>query len=506
MYMHLKTLIVEDRETDAALLIRELRRGGYDPQFERIESEPEMTAALRRQCWDIVLADYSMPEFSVREALALIADAGVDVPLIVVSGSVGEESAVEVTRAGARDLILKHNLRRLCPAVAREIEAARTRQERRVADARLDSERQLLSQLMQGIPDAICFKDRERRYIRLNDAERTNLDIGGDAPILGSTLDSFVSPEIARARKEMEERVLATGDPLVDCVEQIVSAAGNVRWVSVTVAPLRGPDRQIVGLVEIAHDITEKKRQEQLKNEFVATVSHELRTPLTSIMGALGIMVGGGAGPLPDRATRMLDIALGNSRRLVGIVNDILDIEKIESGFMTFHCARIDIRALLIDAIAANRDMAAQFRVHLRLHGTSAEALAFVDPDRTTQVITNLLSNAIKFSPPDAEVVAGVTRRNGQICITVRDNGPGIPADYRDRIFEKFVQVDATDRRERGGTGLGLSIAKQIVTQLNGDISCEPAPGGGTIFRVLLPAIDAGSAPDREPAPALLAG
>jgi two-component system sensor histidine kinase VicK len=508
MQTMLKTLIVEDREADAALLIRELRRGGYELIFERVDSEPAMTDAIVHENWDIVFADYSMPNFSVAAALAVIAKSGLDVPLIVVSGSVGEESAVEVMRAGAQDLILKHNLKRLSPAVARELEAAKTRRERRASEARLDSERQLLAQLMQGIPDAICFKDIERRYTRLNDAERANLNLDDNTNVLGKTSDMFVRPEIAQARRAKEEHVLATGEPLVDCVDQISDTAGAVRWVSATLAPIRGPARDVVGLVEIARDITESKRQEQLKNEFIATVSHELRTPLTSIMGAVGLLMGGGAGPLTDQATRMLEIALGNSRRLVSIVNDILDIEKIESERMVFSSNPAEIRALLDQAIQANRDMAAQHRVTLRLDDASTECVAMVDPDRLIQVIANLLSNAIKFSPAGAEVVAGVVLHGDRVHIDVRDHGPGIPEDYKDRIFQKFVQVDATDRRKRGGTGLGLSIARQIVSQFNGDISFEAAPGGGTIFRVTLPAL-AREAPrneDAQPAPTLLAG
>ena len=300
MQQSLSALIVEDREPDAVLLDRELRRSGYQLSYERVDCKSAMTAALNRWAWDIVIADYSMPQFNARAALAVMAKLGLDTPLIVVSGSVGDETAVEVMRAGARDLVLKHNLKRLPPVVARELEAARMRREQRTADAKLDCERQLLQQLMQGIPDAICFKDLQRRYIRLNDAERSNLKIQDNTDVIGETSDRFISPELAQARRAEEERVLATGEPLVDCVDQIIAQDGTIRWLSATKAPIRGPDGEITGIVEIARDITESKRQEQLKNEFIATVSHELRTPLTSIMGSVGTLAAGAAGALPE--------------------------------------------------------------------------------------------------------------------------------------------------------------------------------------------------------------
>ena len=489
MGQFLNVLIVEDREHDAALLVRELRRGGFELSYERVDSETAMRAALDRRPWDIVLADYSMPQFSAKAALAVISKTGADVPCIIVSGAVGEETAVEVMRAGAQDLVLKHNIKRLTPAVGREIEAARTRRARKAADERLDNERQLLAQLMQGIPDAICFKDRERRYTRLNGAERSILNVENDSDAIGMTSDGFVPTEIAQRRRTDEERILATGEPLVDCVERLTGSDGKVLWISATKAPIRGSRGEITGIVEITRDITETKRQEQLKNEFVATVSHELRTPLTSIMGSVGCLAGGVAGELPDAAMRILKIALANCRRLISIVNDILDIERIEAGQMLYDRKPVDICELVDQVIQANHSMAADHGVSVRLDSAATHAVVLTDSGRLAQVMTNLLSNAIKFSPYNGDVTVAIERRDGLIRINVRDHGAGIPDDYKDRIFEKFVQVDATDQREKGGAGLGLSIAKQIVLQLGGEIGFEPAPNGGTIFHVGFPAV-----------------
>lgn len=484
MQQSLKALIVEDSEKDAALLLRELRRAGFDLSFERVDSEPTMAEALARQSWDIVLTDYSMPHFNAEAALAVIARSGIDLPCIVVSGSVGEETAVEVMRAGAQDLILKHNLKRLIPAIGRELAAARTRRERRLADAERDSERELLRQLMKGLPDAVCFKDLQRRYVRLNDAERSILDIARDSDAIGRTIDELLATEVGQKRRAEEERVLETGEPLLDCVEKVTGPAGTARWISATKAPIRSAQGDIVGLVEVARDITETRRQQQLKDEFIATVSHELRTPLTSILGSVGYLVGGAAGELPESVIRMLKIALNNCRRLVGIVNDILDMEKIEAGKMTYDRKAVDVHALAAQVVEANQSYADNYGVSLRLDAAAHHGEILADPERLSQALTNLVSNAIKFSPRGGEVVIAIENSDGAVGIAVRDHGPGIPEDYKDRIFEKFVQVDATDRRQRGGTGLGLSIVKEIVDRMEGRIEFAPAPGGGTVFKV----------------------
>ena len=250
---------------------------------------------------------------------------------------------------------------------------------------------------------------------------------------------------------------------------------------------------------------TERKRLERLKDEFVSTVSHELRTPLTSISGSLGLLMGNAVGTLPDRMARLLAIAHTNSQRLVRLVNDILDIEKMEEGRVVFNFRRVEVRSLVEQAIEANRGFAESFDVRIRLENACTAAAADVraDPDRLAQVITNLLSNAIKFSPADHEVVVAIEKRTDIVRLTVRDHGPGIPVDFRPLIFEKFAQADAKDTRQKGGTGLGLSIVKQIVDRLSGNVGFDDALGGGTIFHVELPCWDhvTGLAIDRDAKP-----
>jgi PAS domain S-box-containing protein len=237
-------------------------------------------------------------------------------------------------------------------------------------------------------------------------------------------------------------------------------------------------------------DLTERKRTERLKDEFVATVSHELRTPLTSIAGALGLLIGQWTKDLPESAARLLTIAHANSLRLGRLINDILDIEKIESGHVVFNLKRVQVRPLVTQVVEDIRGYADKYGVRVEFDAESSDADANADPDRLSQAVANLLSNAIKFSPIGDDVCVAVENHGDNLRITVRDHGPGIPDHFKPHVFEKFAQADATDSRQRGGTGLGLSIVKEIVERLGGKLGFLDAPGGGAIFHIDLPVWD----------------
>jgi PAS domain S-box-containing protein len=241
-------------------------------------------------------------------------------------------------------------------------------------------------------------------------------------------------------------------------------------------------------VLSVIIDISQRKRHERLKDEFIATVSHELRTPLTSISASLGLLIGCWANALPESATRLLTIAHGNSQRLARLINDILDIQKMESGQLSFNLCRVNIVGLVERAIADSLRYASTYGVTIGIEVRSINTDAKVDPDRLVQVITNLLSNAIKFSPTSGSVEVVIENMMSDIRISVRDHGAGVPDDFKSLIFQKFALADATDNREKGGTGLGLSIVKQIVERLDGRVGFSDAPGGGTIFYVDLPA------------------
>lgn len=240
-----------------------------------------------------------------------------------------------------------------------------------------------------------------------------------------------------------------------------------------------------VGLVR---DITERKRVERMKSEFISIVSHELRTPLTSISGALGLLAGGALGAMPAASGQLLTIAYRNSERLTFLINDLLDMEKLVAGKMPFDLQCQPLQPLLEQALENNRQYGAGRGVSLLLQAGTPEVQLRLDSQRFMQIMNNLLSNAIKYSPDGGEVRVHVQQvGDEQVRIVVADHGPGIPQGFQTRIFEKFAQADASDSRQRGGTGLGLAITRELVERMGGQIGFFSREGVGSQFFVEFP-------------------
>ncbi|SHH54040.1 PAS domain S-box protein [Massilia sp. CF038] len=257
--------------------------------------------------------------------------------------------------------------------------------------------------------------------------------------------------------------------------------------VMLSVSAVWDERHELAGFVGIAQDLSERKKIEQLKNEFISTLSHELRTPLTSIRGSLGLLAGGAAGEIPPKAHTLLDVANKNCDRLVRLINDILDVEKIESGSMRFDAVVQPLLPLVEQAVAATTAYANNYQVSFDVRSDRGDIYVAVDADRLTQVIVNLLSNASKFAPSGDVVEVRLRRRQHSVRLSVIDHGVGIPDAFRDRIFQKFAQADGTDKRAKGGTGLGLNITKAIVEKHCGTIDFISEPGIRTEFYFDLP-------------------
>jgi PAS domain S-box-containing protein len=319
------------------------------------------------------------------------------------------------------------------------------------------------------------------------------------------TLLRFHAPaEIEERARELSEEL---GRPIAPGLEALVAKArdgaieerewnyvrrdGSQLPVRLSISELRGVEGQVSGFLIVGYDLTETRRAESLKNEFVSVVSHELRTPLTSIRGALGLLAGGVAGELPKSARDMIEIARKNSDRLVLLINDILDIEKIESGKMRFETKPVKVRTLLENAVEQNAAYGDALEVKLVLDGAESmnEWEVQGDEDRLQQVLSNLISNACKFTPAGGSVHIGASNDGENVRISVLDQGPGVPAEFVPRLFEKFAQADSTSTRKQGGTGLGLAIARAIVEKHDGSLDYVSPPAGksGACFALELP-------------------
>ena len=237
----------------------------------------------------------------------------------------------------------------------------------------------------------------------------------------------------------------------------------------------------------IFRDITERKMIDRMKQEFISMVSHELRTPLTSIIASLGLLDSGRLSGDPERAHELVAVALRNSNRLLQLINNLLDQQKLADGKMTFRSEPVEILPVVSEVIDDIRSFADMLNIELRLEDTEPGLIALSDRERLGQVLSNLLSNAIKFSPPGDAVTLSSHSEEDRVVITVSDNGPGIPEDFRDRLFQKFTQFDASSTRRSGGSGLGLSIAQGLVEGMNGRIRLDTRVERGATFHIELP-------------------
>lgn len=306
--------------------------------------------------------------------------------------------------------------------------------------------------------------------------------------IIGISFSQLCHPDdIQRLERTLSEIDFAKQGQ-VDFELQQIRADGSSFFaeLSLSVFPDNGQRKFIV----IVRDVTEQKRVDRMKSQFVSTVSHELRTPLTAIRGGLGLMMGGVTGMLPEPAAKLGQIALNNAERLARLIDDLLDMQKIEANMMDFNFQMFPLQGLIDDALESHQAFAQRLGVTLSLETKVPSVSLRVDAGRFAQIFANLVSNACKYSSKGESVRIYVSEIGAnRVKIEVVDRGPGIPANFVERIFQKFSQADASDTRSKEGTGLGLAIAKEMVEKMAGSIGFHANPEGGTVFYIEFPCI-----------------
>ncbi|MEM7793311.1 MAG: PAS domain S-box protein [Cyanobacteria bacterium P01_C01_bin.118] len=354
-----------------------------------------------------------------------------------------------------------------------------TEQQRAEAASRRSEER--LRTTTNALPVLIAYIDANQRYRFNNRAYEDWLGVPYQT-LEGQSLADALGPEIYDRIQPYLHQAL-NGESVTFEVE-FLDSDRPYRWVSVNYQP-DIQNGEVQGCFALTQDISDRKAADQLKHEFVSVVSHELRTPLTSIHGALKLLTTGQLGQLEPQGQELLEIALNNTERLTRLINDVLDLERIESGRIKMIKVRCQVVHLLQQAAQAMMSMAQTQGVTLRVVPT--DACIYADPDHVAQTLTNLLSNAIKFSPRGETVILKALEQPHQVLFKVIDHGRGIPEDKLETIFERFQQVDASDTRKHGGTGLGLAICREIVQHHHGRIWVTSIHGQGSTFCFTLP-------------------
>ncbi len=343
--------------------------------------------------------------------------------------------------------------------------------------------------LLASVADGIYGVDRDGTITMVNGATTRLLGRPESALIGANAHDLFHAPQSDGTPYPAEGCYIteATQSGLTASGEDDIYLRGDGKTIVVeaTASPLRG-DAGISGAVVVFRDVSQRREMDRMKQEFISVVSHELRTPLTSIRGALGLIAGGAFGELPPSAAKMMDIATTGSVRLGRLVNDILEIERLDTGMLPLAIRTHDVASACQEAIGATAGMAQAADITLELRAASGRVRA--DRDRLVQVLINLLGNASRFSDPGDSVVLEARPNEDRIEFSVRDTGRGIPSDKIESIFDRFSQVDSSDTREKGGTGLGLAICRGLIERMGGRIWAESVLGEGSTFRFELPA------------------
>ncbi len=488
-----------------AAAIEQLSLTSYTPHPSRPQSPSPPVSQSHHPTFDIILLDLSLPDSQGIESFVALRDRSQHIPIVVLTGSDDENLAILAMQQGAQDYLVKGQvdsnllLRSIRYAIERERAETALRQAKNQLEQRVIERTRDLQQTQDSLNDALQkvnfhFEnsplaaiewDRNFRVTRWS-ATAERIFGWSSAQVLGKRPDEwqFVVEEDSERISQVMKRFVTGTEISNVTINRNYCRDGTIVHCEWYNSVLLDENRQMESVFSLALDVTHRHQVEKMKDEFIAVVSHELRTPLTSIYGSLKLLDSGLLVQEPEKEKRLLTIAVDSTDRLMRLVNDILDIERIESGTVQMVKAVYQVSELMAKVVNEIEPLADSAGIKLSVSDTGGNV--WVDVDRMIQTFTNLIGNAIKFSPRGSTIWFTATKQAGQMLFQVRDRGRGIPPDKLAIIFERFQQVDASDARTGEGTGLGLAICRSIVEQHGGHIWVESVLGEGSTFSCIL--------------------
>ncbi|HEV8715028.1 MAG TPA: ATP-binding protein [Candidatus Binatia bacterium] len=536
MLTPLRVLILEDRPEDAELVLHELHRAGFDPSWQRVDTEADYLARLQGDL-EVILADYSLPQFDALRALQLLQERDLDIPFIVVTTSLSEEVAVECMKQGAADYLLKDRLARLGLAVRRALQEKNLRDEKRRAEAALHEGAQVAAALARVGQEMISSLDTPVILNRLcqltaevlacdcshtfleDPAEQTYAAVSGydDTPEQWEALRVLKIPRatlaslLARLDNDEVTQVMVAepGDQLSAAVPMQLGVTVGLytalrrggKIIGLQTAAYRGrqepftlrQERIARGIAQIgslalenARLLEQAERANRLKSDFLATMSHELRTPLNIIMGYTDLLLEGDFDPLTAKQTDPVRRVDKNARWLYDLITATLDVSRLETERVPVEVSVVSLPELMREVEDETRELRVKPGVSYEWRAVSELPPLHTDPTKLKVVLRNLLNNAVKFTDKGGVTVNAYARAGG-IEISIADTGIGIAPEVLPGIFEMFRQGDNSVAQRYGGVGLGLYIVRRLLELLQGTVTVESEVGRGSTFRVWVP-------------------
>lgn len=544
----LRVLIVEDSEDDAEIIVYQLERGGYAPIYQRVDNADAMSLALEQQQWDIVLADHSLPQFSGTAALALLQEKGLDLPFIIISGSIGDEIAVAAMKAGAHDYLMKGNLSRLVPAIERELQEAISRRERQQIQSELRESEDRWQLALRGANDGIWDWNIKTSEVFFSHRWKEMLGYAEDE--IADRFDAWaklVHPDDAAVVNQALQDHFGKKTQFYSIEHRLLCKDGSYKWILSRGQILWDDAGNAIRMIGSHTDISTTKQMEaklrqqaeslaqanRIKDEFLAVISHELRTPLNSILGWSQMLR---SRKFNEAAVaRALETIERNAKLQKQLIEDLLDTSKMIQGQFNIQVSQISLVPIVEAAIETIQAAAQAKAIELKCAIDDSVGLVNGDANRLQQVLWNLVSNAVKFTPAGGRVevrlsvegsmpeVRGerlnftsvsesllpadnsssylspqASSQGSFACIQVIDTGIGIKAEFLPYVFDRFRQEDSSTTRSYSGLGIGLAIAHHLVELHGGTIEAySVGEGKGATFIVRLPLLE-GRQGDKE--------
>lgn len=504
----LRVVHVEDDPFDTEMIQATLQREGLLCDFMRVENGEELLAAIRTRKFDIILSDYSLPTFDGFAALALRQQHCPELPFILISGTLGEEAAIEAFERGATDYVLKHRLERLGPGIRRALREAQERSERQKAEAELKLAHQRLRFHLENSPLAVIEWDAGFRALYWSPQAERLFGWSANEALGRTPWELQLVPESDGVLVQERIGPLLSGQQLRSTGEnRNQTRTGKIIWCDWYNSAVSDDNDRLISILSLGLDITARKQIEQelnhlltreqeareiaeaanrARDEFLATVSHELRTPLTPVLGWLHLI----RSRTLDKATvdNALEKIERNVRLQMRLIEDLLEVSRVITGKLQLVYAPLDLCRIITAAVETMRQAAQAKGIELQQHSTAEPCLVSGDQDRLQQVIWNLISNAIKFTPSGGRVDVQLTRRTNELEVSVSDTGRGISADFLPHVFDRFRQEDSSITRAHSGLGLGLSIVRHLVELHGGTVNAtSPGINAGATFSFTLP-------------------